>query len=41
MSSSAAPIAARPISCENWANVGSANNGTCPNSSWQQSGSGV
>lgn len=37
MSSSDAPIAAKPISCENCANVGSANKGICPNNSWQQS----
>ncbi len=37
ISSSEAPIAAKPISWENWANVGSARSGTWPNSSWQQS----
>ena len=29
-SSSEAPREARPISCENWAKLGSANNGICP-----------
>ena len=29
------------ISWENWAKVGSQKRGTCPSSSWQQSGSGV
>jgi hypothetical protein len=37
MSSSEDPIAAKPISCENCANVGSASKGTCPSNSWQQS----
>jgi len=37
MNSSGAPRLANPISCENWANDGSANNGTCPRSSWQTS----
>ena len=37
MYSSGAPKLASPISCENWANAGSANRGTCPNSSWQTS----
>lgn len=37
ISSSDAPIAARPISWENWAKFGSANNGIWPSNSWQQS----
>ena len=37
MNSSGAPRLASPISCENWANCGSANRGTCPSSSWQTS----
>ena len=37
MSSSEAPIAAKPISWENWAKFGSANSGTWPSNSWQQS----
>lgn len=37
ISSSEAPNDAKPISCENWAKLGSANNGMCPNSSWMQS----
>lgn len=37
ISSSDAPIAARPISCENCAKFGSAKSGTWPNNSWQQS----
>ena len=35
--SSGAPRLARPISWENWAKDGSANNGTCPNTSWHTS----
>ena len=37
MSSSDAPSDARPISCENCANAGSASSGTWPSSSWTQS----
>ncbi len=37
ISSSEAPIAAKPSSCENWAKLGSAKSGTWPNNSWQQS----
>ena len=37
ISLSVAPRDARPISCENCANKGSANNGTWPNSSWTTS----
>lgn len=36
-SSSDAPSEARPISCENWANFGSASRGTWPSSSWHVS----
>lgn len=36
-SSSDAPNEASPISCENWANLGSASRGTCPKSSWHVS----
>lgn len=36
-SSSDAPKDANPISCENWANLGSASSGTCPRSSWHVS----
>ncbi len=41
MYSSGAPKLANPISCEKSAKSGSANNGTCPSTSWQMSGSGV
>lgn len=37
ISSSDAPSDAKPISCENWAKLGSANNGIWPNNSWMQS----
>lgn len=37
ISSSDAPNEAKPISCENCAKLGSANNGICPNNSWMQS----
>lgn len=37
MYSSGAPRLANPISCENWANAGSAKRGTWPNNSWQTS----
>lgn len=35
--SSEAPSEARPISCENWAKLGSASSGTWPSSSWHVS----
>lgn len=41
MSSSLAPNEFSPSSCENCANMGLAKSGMWPNSSWQQSGSGV
>ena len=37
MSSSEAPSEASPSSCENWAKLGFARSGMCPNNSWQQS----